>query len=269
MRIPAVAPLFSKVTRLAAQQQITYRGAMLSGLATNLAFGLLRAFVILALYQGRGEVNGLTARESITFIALSQALIAFLSIFGSYDLMNSVYTGAVGSDLLKPVHLFVYWMARDLGRSLVNLVTRGLALIVLYSLFFNLAFPARIDQWAALSASLVLAWLVSFAFRFLVNLASFWTPEARGIGRIAFALSMLFSGFIMPLRLYPDWFARLCAFTPFPSIVNTSVEVYLGALSGGALWQSLAMQAAWFLVLVLLCQAVLARGVRRLVIQGG
>ena len=46
------------------------------------------------------------------------------------------------------------------------------------------------------------------------------------------------SGFFMPLRFMPDWFVRLCDLTPFPSMVNTIVEMYLGLLKGPALGQA-------------------------------
>lgn len=261
--------LFIHIVRLAIQQQLTYRMAILAGLVTNLFFGMLRAYVLIALYQGRGEVNDLTLRGAITYVAFSQGMIAFLTIFGSFDVMQSVYTGSIGSDLLKPISLFRLWMARDIGRSLVNLVGRGVLLMALFVPFFAIALPARAEQWIAMLAAMSLGWLVSFAWRFLVNLSAFWSPDARGIGRIAFTASQLFSGFLMPLRLYPDWFQAVCHLTPFPALFNTSVEAYLGLLSGPHLGWAMLNQLLWFLVLAALAHLVLARGVRRLVVQGG
>jgi len=261
--------LFLRIIRLGVQQQITYRTAILAGLATNFFFGLLRVSVLIALYAGREEVNGLSQQDAVTFVAISQALIAFLWIFGSWDLMVSVYDGSIGADLLKPVRLFVFWMARDLGRSLVNLVGRGLLLILVFALFYPITVPQRLEQWLLLPFALLLGWLVSFTWRFLVNLAAFWTPDARGIGRIAFTLVGVFSGFLMPLRLYPDWFVQLCKLTPFPALFNTTVEIYLGILTGYELWLALLNQLLWIVILICLVALVLRAGVRHLVIQGG
>lgn len=261
--------LFFRIVRLSIHQQLTYRTAILAGLATNFFFALLRVAVIVALYGDQPEVNGLSLQRAITFVAVSQAMIAFLFIFGSSDVMQTVYSGSIGSDMLKPLGLFSFWMARDLGRSLVNLVGRGLLLLAGFSLFYPLSYPTRVEQWLALPLTLALGWLVSYAWRFLVNLSAFWSPDARGVGRIAFTLSQLFSGFFMPLRLYPDWFAEFCQLTPFPALFNTSVELYLGILTGPELAQALLNQAVWFLILAALCQVVLRAGVRRLVVQGG
>jgi ABC-2 type transport system permease protein len=261
--------LFWELIRVSFQRHLTYRAATLAGLLTNLFFGFLRASVLVALYGAQPEVAGISVQAAITYTGLTQAIIAYISIFGWYELMHSVYTGEVAADMLKPMGYFRFWLAQDIGRAIVNLATRGVSLMLIYALIFEITVPAGPGQWLALTAALGLGLLVSFAWRFLVNLAAFWTPNAVGIGRFAFGLSWLLSGFVMPLRFFPDWFVSLCYLTPFPAMVNTSVEIYLGLLTGPALWQALLAQLGWFILLALLGHLALRAGVRRLVIQGG
>ncbi len=111
--------------------------------------------------------------------------------------------------------------------------------------------------------------MVSFNWRFIVNLAAFWTPNAVGVNRIAVTLTMFLSGFLMPLRFFPDWFVQLCYLTPFPHMVNAIVEVSLGAFDGAQIARTLFGQAIWIVILYLLGQCMLKAGVKRLVIQGG
>ncbi len=82
-------------------------------------------------------------------------------------------------------------------------------------------------------------------------------------------VSWFLSGFLMPIRYFPDWFGKICQLTPFPSMVSTVMEVYLGLLSGYDLVVAVLFQAAWAVLLIFLGQVILRRGVRRLVIQGG
>jgi ABC-2 type transport system permease protein len=261
--------LFVELAKRSFQRQLSYRVATFAGLATNFFFGMLRVAVMVALYQTSGEVNGISLRGAITFTGLTQALIGFLSLFGWYDMMNSIYTGAIASDLLKPMGFFNYWLAQDLGRALAQLVLRGFTMMTAYALLIGISFPHGIDQWTAFTISLIMAWLISFSWRFLVNLSGFWTPDARAIGRFGFVLLYFVTGFLMPLRFFPDWFVRLCDFTPFPHMVNTVVEIYLGVLSGPQIMVVLAKQVVWVILLVFICQLTLKFGVRRLVIQGG
>lgn len=261
--------LYWEIVSLALRRQLTYRAAMWAGLATNVFFGLLRALVMIALYDARNEVAGLTLQEAITYTALSQAIIAYLSIFGWWDVMDSVNSGEVAADMLRPMNYLRFWMAADLGRALVNIVLRGVTIILIYSLFVDLSLPQSAWQWLALLPALFFAWAVSFGWRFLVNLAAFWTPNARGIGRFAFGLIWVLSGFYMPLRLYPDWFRAICELTPFPSMVSTPLQIFLGLLDGPELLWALSNQILWSVILLAVSQLVLNRGVRRLVIQGG
>jgi ABC-2 type transport system permease protein len=261
--------LFIELAKRSFQRQLTYRAATFAGLATNFFFGMLRVAVMVALYEASAEVNGISLRGAITFTGLTQALIGFLSIFGWYDMMNSIYTGAVASDLLKPMGYFNFWLAQDFGRALAQLVLRGFTMMAAYAVLIGISFPNGMDQWTAFVISLVLAWLISFSWRFLVNLSGFWTPDARAIGRFGFVLLYFVTGFLMPLRFFPDWFVRMCDYTPFPHMVNSVVEIYLGVLSGPQIAIVLAKQAVWAVLLVFICQLTLRFGVRRLVIQGG
>ena len=260
---------FLALTRVAIQRQFTYRAAAMAGLATNFFFGLLRAAVMVALYGDQTQVNGLTLQDAITFTGLSQAGIAFLSLFGWLEIVNSVNSGQVGADLLKPMGYFGFWMAQDLGRSLVNLILRGLTIMAFYALVFDISVPASRGQWIALALALTFAWMTSFAWRFVINLSAFWSPNAVGFCRLFFAMSWFLSGFFMPLRFFPEWFQRLCYLTPFPQMVNTPIEIYLGQLNPTQTVQALSVQVTWIIVLVILGQVTLMAGVRRLVIQGG
>jgi ABC-2 type transport system permease protein len=224
---------------------------------------------MIALYDARPEVAGLTLQDAITYTALSQAIIAYLSIFGWWDVMESVNSGEVAADMLRPMSYLRFWMAADLGRAVVNLLLRGFTIIAIYALFIDLTIPQTLWQWLAMFAALLLGWSVSFGWRFLINLAAFWSPNARGIGRFAFGIIWVLSGFHMPLRLYPDWFQTFAEFTPFPAMVSTPLETYLGLLQGPELVWALLNQLLWSLILLAVAQLVLNRGVRRLVIQGG
>ena len=261
--------LFWELTLRSLRRHLTYRAATIAGLVTNIFFGLLRAAVLLALLGERDSVQGLGAQEIITYTALTQAAIVYLSIMGWYDLMNAVHRGEIAADLLRPIRLFTFWLAQDLGRALVGLVLRGLTLLGVYALLFDLTTPQGGQAWLALAATVTLSWLLSFAYRFLVNLTAFWSPDARGIGRFAFMIPMFFSGFLMPLRFFPEWVQTLANFTPFPHMLNTVVEIYLGVLQGPEVLYALATQAAWAAALIALAQLVLARATRRLVLLGG
>jgi ABC-2 type transport system permease protein len=61
----------------------------------------------------------------------------------------------------------------------------------------------------------------------------------------------------------------LCKLTPFPAMMNTSMEIYLGLLTGADLAFALLQQLLWAIILIFACGVTFRAGVRTLVIQGG
>lgn len=261
--------LILELAKRSFQRHMTYRAAALAGLMTNVVFGLLRAAVLLALYGERRVVAGMSTEQAVTYVGLTQAVIAYLSIFGWYDLMNSVHSGEIATDLLKPMNLYTFWLGRDMGRAAAALLWRAIPLVACFSFLFDMTYPASVGQVVTLIVAMILSWLISFSWYFLINLSAFWTPYAAGIGRFGFVIMWFFSGFLMPLRFYPDWLNRLASLTPFPHMLDTVIQIYLGTVGPGKVLPALLLQGLWALGLIGLGQLLLRVAVRRLVILGG
>lgn len=260
--------LFWEIARRAFHRNLTYRAATIAGLVTNFGFGWLRVSVLLALYDGRSVVEGITQNDLYAYVALTQAVISYLALFGWYELMESVHTGEVGSDLLKPMSYFQFWLAKDAGRAAVAFLLRGVLIMLCFELVFPMSYPSG-WQWVWLGTAVLFSWLVSFTYRFLINLAAFWSPNARGIINVGYIFGWLLSGFLMPLRLLPEWLQTIAYLTPFPYTLNMVVEVYLGLLQGTDLVRALLLQLVWAGGMMLVGHLVLKTAVRRLVILGG
>lgn len=265
---PHLRPYLS-AARLSFRRQFAYPSATFWGLTTNLFFGALRVAVLLALFGTRPQVAGYTPADAVTYTGLTQAFLSAFSLFGWYELMRTVHRGEVATELLRPHSFLGFWLAQDAGRAAAQFLLRGVTILALYALFFGLTLPPGVEGWTLTLISAILAWACGFAFRFLVNCAAFWSPDAVGIGRFAWALMGLACGFLMPLAFFPAWFGTLLAWTPFPSMMNSTVEVWLGHVGGMEALGVLGVQAVWAAVLLGLAQLVLARGLRRLEVAGG
>ena len=253
------------------RRMFAYRAATLAGLVTNLFFGLLRAYVFVALFAATpGQpVAGYSLRQAITYAGLAQAMIGPIRMWGAYEVMDSIRSGQIAMDLCKPFDYLGFWLARDLGRAAWEIVARGLPLLLLYGWLFDLVLPETAGRWLAFGAALILAILVSFHWQLLVNLAAFWMVDATGLARIAFLGVLLFTGIVMPLAFFPDWLAGPARWLPFAAYVNTPAEVFLGLRVGSGLWLALGQQLAWLLILARVGRLVFRRGLQRLTAQGG
>jgi ABC-2 type transport system permease protein len=247
-----------------------YRGAMAAGAFTNTVFGLIRAYITVgAIGAAGGMLAGYDAKAGITYAFLAQALIAPVNIFTWNELALRVRTGDVAVDLARPVDPQLAYLASDLGRAAYSIIPRGLPPMLVGGLVFGLAMPATALPYLLGSISLLLAVTVSFACRWLANLAAFWLLDLRGVMMIYVLASGLLSGHLLPVHWFPGWLAAIANATPFPSIIQTPIDIVTGREAGGGALALIGVQLGWLVVALLAGRLVFAAGTRKLVVQGG
>lgn len=261
--------LYWEIARRGYRRYAAYPAATWAGVFTNTVFGFMQAYILLALYRHRDEVGGYDATDTVTYVWLAQGMLAAVYVFGWTDLALRIRTGDVATDLVRPAHPLRTGLAFDLGRSLYHALFRGVPPFAAGALVFDLTAPRNPLVWFAFLVSLVLAVCVSFAFRALYNLTAFWLLDYRGPMIIGVTTTLFFSGFVIPVPFFPDWLETLARATPFPSMVQIPVDIFVGTAEGAEIAAELALQAFWAVVLFGLAHAVFAAGTRRLVIQGG
>ncbi|MEZ0491698.1 ABC-2 family transporter protein [Kineococcus sp. TBRC 1896] len=117
--------------------------------------------------------------------------------------------------------------------------------------------------------SLVAGVSVSFAARWIVNLTAFWLTEVRGILLLYTVLATTLTGLSIPVAWFPPWLNALAHATPFPSMLQTPVDVVLGRAADLDALRLLGVQLGWLAALLAAGRVLLAAGARRLVVQGG
>ncbi len=262
--------LYLEIAKKSFQRQVAYRTATTAGLITNIFFGVLRASILIAVYQAqtRSVVN-YSVRDAITYTGLTQAFIGAAALWGWYDLIRSIKSGEVATDLSRPYDYYNFWLAQDLGRSLFQLLTRGVVGMLFFIVFFGASLPTSLEQGALFAISTLLALLLSFSWRFLASAIGFWTVDAVGWMRLASLGILLPTGFVIPLAFMPPWLQIVCYLTPFPGFINTPIDLYLGRASGSVAAGLIALQVAWLVVLIAVGRFAAYAGRRKLTIQGG
>jgi ABC-2 type transport system permease protein len=263
--------LYVMLARVGYRRYAAYPAAMAAGLFTNVFFGFLLAYILLAVYDERDDIGGYSEADAITYVWLTQGLLSVVASFGPswYELSLRVRSGNVATDLQRPLDLQRLLLAQDVGRAAYQLLFRAVPPFLLGALLFEVVVPGSLLQWLAFALSLVLALVVSFGVRFLVNLMSFWLLDYRGPTMLAMLVSHLLSGLVVPLAFFPEPYGVIARVLPFASMLQLPVDIFVGAASGGEVVAVLALQAFWGFVLLGVGRAVLVGGTRKLVVQGG
>ena len=263
--------LYWELARRGYRRYAAYPGATYAGLFTNVVFGFLIAYILLAVYEQADVIGGYDVRDAIAYVWISQGLLTVVGIFGPvwWELGRRVQTGDVATDLQRPLDVQRAELAQDFGRAGYQAVWRAVPQFLLGLLFFELTVPPELGRWLLFAVSVGLAILVSFGVRFLVNLWSFWLLDYRGPVLLMIAVNLVLSGAIMPLAFFPGPFDTLARLTPFASMLQAPVDIYVDEPLSGSAAAVLALQASWALALYGAGRLVLATGTRKLVIQGG
>jgi ABC-2 type transport system permease protein len=248
----------------------TYRQAAVAGVFTNTVFGVIKLSILLAVAESAGgTVAGYDAASLSTYTWVSQGLIAVVMIFSWTELADRVRTGDIAVDLARPVDLQLAWLAADLGRAAWSLLSRALVPLAFGALVYGLYVPSDPTALALLPVSLLLAVVVSFGCRFVVNLTAFWLVEVRGVVLLYVLVSGVLGGHLVPVHFFPGWLQAVAYATPFPSMVQTPIDLVTGQADGGAAVGLVLAQVAWAAGVLLLGRVVLVRATRKLVLQGG
>lgn len=251
------------------QKQMQYRVANVAGLTTNFFFATVRIFVFSAFYAAQTEAMPLNLAEVTTYICLTQAFLMVLPVWGRSEIAETIKDGSIAMQLTKPVDFHGYWFANEFGKSVYYTCMRALPTFFFSKLLFDIMIPLDASLLLSFTLSMSIAAMVGAALHILVFGTVFWTLDSTGVHGFAFTLTLFFSGFLVPISLWPEWLQDIAQWLPFECLVDLPFNIYLGKTTGIAIPMVLLKQLGWLVLLVMAGRLILRRGFSKLVVQGG
>jgi ABC-2 type transport system permease protein len=256
---------------------LQYRGAALAGAATQLWWGFIKIMVLEVFYLGRADLAPMSFEAAVAYVWLGQAFIAMLPWNLDRDIADMVRGGHVAYEFVRPVDLYTLWYARVLALRISGVTLRCApifafaALLLPFTSMASWALPAPPSLAAALGflLAMAIAFLLSAALSTLAHVTLLWTLSGEGVSRILPALVIVFSGMVVPLPFFPDWLQPFLRALPFRALCDLPFRIYSGDLGVAQAVPDLLVALAWAAALVVAGRALLARGTRRVVVQGG
>ena len=184
---------------------------------------------------------------------------------------------AVAYDLCRPVDLYNLWFARAIALRTAPTILCAVPM-ALFAMFvlpmiglgeWRLAPPASAASAGAFVVALFCALLLGCAITTLINISLLWTIAGEGVAVTVAATVSFLSGMIIPLPLFPKWCFAIIQWLPFAGLVDLPFRIYTTNIPTDQIFLVIARQLVWTAILVLLVRWLLARGMRRIVIQGG
>jgi len=248
---------------------LQYRAAALAGVVTQVFFGLVRVMIFQAFYRSSSAAQPMTEAQTTSYLWLGQAFLVLAMMGVDSDLAATVRTGSVAYDLLRPVDLYGYWLARTFSGRAAPLLLRVGPILVIAALIGELHAPASVIHGLLFVVSISLGLLLSAVLFVLVTISMLWTVSGEGASRLAPPLVFFLSGMIIPLPLFPEFLQPLIRVLPFRGMIDVPFRIYLGQLAPSAIVIGFLQQLVWIGIFVLLGRLLLTRGLKNLVAFGG
>ncbi len=209
-----------------------------------------------------GPVGGYAAADFAAYFLVVFLVRQLTAVWVVWELDREIRLGELSPKLLRPIDPLWGHVADNLAEKAVRLpLVLGPVWVGLW--WADAALPRTFESIAGFGLLLVGAWVIRFFQEYATGLLAFWSDQTAGLERVWFTVSVVLSGSLAPLELFPEPVRAVLAFTPFPYLVDAPVRALLGRLTGGELAFAFAVQVAWGLCFVLATRWLWRHGLRR------
>lgn len=252
---------------------LQYRAAALAGMSTQFVWGAMEILLYRAFWLEHPDRFPMGMEALSSYIWLQQAFLALFTLWSwDYDVLESVKTGTVSYELLRPANLYSMWMARTMGTRLSRAALRMVPVIAVSALIpapYGLRLRVSPAVFGLFLLSAVLMVLVVCAYSLLIYALTFYMTDPNGIMVLSVSAADLLGGAIVPLPFMPEGFRKFAELTPFASMQNVPLRIFNGDIPLSEIPTVMGLQVFWISVLIALGYILTKNGLRRTVILGG
>ena len=266
--------------RVRVAEGLQYRFAAFSGATVSSFWALIEVVIITVFFTygtNTGEsFNGMSLRQGIAYIWMTQSLFGLLMWGFDEDIMNKITSGDVGIELCRPLDLYWHWFARSAAGAVSSSVLRGGFVFICGVTISLLGFtnigaapPVSLINFILFAVSLFSAVLFATAFRMFLTAIRLSIVWGEGPINIIMVFGGILSGAYLPLQLWPDFMQTFLRFQPFAAGLDTPVRFYAGTIGITDGLVSMGVQVFWIFIFVMWGKVILRNQVKNIIVQGG
>ena len=258
---------YAQVFALGVQNTVVYRWNFLMRAAVSLVPLVSTYFVWGAAFHGASgsTIVGYSYQTMMAYYFTLVLLDSFTApTEDDFQIASDIRDGKISQLLLKPLNYFLYRFLLFLSGRLIYIAVAALPLALLLWWFraFFAGVPVErtlLPAAFAFAGSAVLQFTISFA----TGLIAFWLLEVGSVVFMLFSFEYLAGGHVFPLDLLPEPWRSVAMASPFGYEYFFPAAVFLGRITGPALWWGLLGQLAWIGALLGVAGGVWKLGLRK------
>jgi ABC-2 type transport system permease protein len=253
--------------RVGFAEAVAYRAELLVWLLST-----TMPLVMLALMSAvvrEGPIGRFGAGEFTAYYLAALVVRLLTGAWVIWEVNFEIRQGTLAFRLLRPIHPLVAYACENVGAMPLRL---GVAIPIAAAALWA-AGPAHLTDDPLLLAlfplSIVGGWLITFLAMANIGALAFRIESSSALFEVWLGLFGVFSGYLVPLELFPGWLATVARFLPFRYMLAFPVEMVIGMTPRAAALGELAVQWAFVGALALSARVSWRAGLRRFAAFGG
>jgi ABC-2 type transport system permease protein len=230
---------------------------------------LVTYFLWWAIFSNRQIFAGYTESMMLTYILLSSIVRTIILSTTTMEIGDIINEGKLSNHLVRPFSFFSYYIARDTGDKLLNLL---FSIVEVAALFLILRPPVFLQGSplviiVALGASglgMVLYFLYNMVFGFM----GFWTQDVWAPRFLSFVIMEFLAGGVYPLDILPKTLFLISKSLPFYYFLYFPLGIYMGKITGWDILYGFAGAFIWIGIFALGVRVLWRKGLRVYTAEG-
>jgi ABC-2 type transport system permease protein len=158
----------------------------------------------------------------------------------------------------------------DFGSKANSFMRTTIPMFIVAMVFIGIQAPLSWQSFLLFLPSMIIGVLIGTQLDLIIGVLAFWTVNVWGLRVLREAVIKFFSGALIPLTLFPDWFQQVSSFLPFQAMIFVPVAIYTGQIPFGTeALMAFATQIFWLVVLFFLVRIVWTQAVKKVTVFGG
>ena len=212
--------------------------------------------------QGVIEIRGFTLNGLMAYIFLCMIVGQLKSSWvTSIEMIDSIRTGELNKYLIRPISFFNYHFMMFIGHNSLFYIVYASLLILFPLLLPGWAFPTILHTLGFILA-LIISIYLSYSIYFCMVCFAFWFGEVRALV-IAYNIStIVLSGQVIPLKLFPDSIREIIFMTPLPYLIDVPVSIATNNLPIDLWIPQMGLAILWCFIMTIIGRIIYQYGIR-------
>jgi ABC-2 type transport system permease protein len=228
--------------------------------------------IMLALWTAvaaEGAVGRFGEHEFSSYFAATLIVRLASGAWVIWDMNWEVRQGTLQRRLLWPIHALLTYLAENLAAIPMRIAVAIPIAIVTTVLLGTNVWVRDPVQLAIVPLSLLGAFLLTFLPMAIIGTLSLWWESSVALYDLWLALYTVFSGYVVPLELFPPKLGSIVAWLPFRQMLAFPVENLVGLINREQALHNLAIQWTFVLSFAVIATLMWRAGIKRFAAYGG